>query len=576
MSRMPPRPDLPLHARARRWLAASLCLFAVLAALFAQSRPVEAQQGAQPAAATPKEEPGAKSREAALALVRGNLDQAIALFGEALDDRTLPNDRRATLFNDRGVAFARRGLHREAIEDYNRAIQLYPEFAAVYNNRGNLLLGLDATREAIKDFDRAIALAPGYAAAFSNRAGAHIRLGDTDRALSDYARAIELTPNSTAALNGRGRAHLAAFRPHAAIRDFTRAVNTDARFGPAYRSRGEAKLATSRFEDAIEDFSRAIAFDPRSAEIYVLRGIAYLEAENTASALKDFGTAIELAPSQAAPYALRGYANAKAEAFDEAISDLAKAVEVDPKAALAYAYRAWAYRLQQELDLAAREADRALKLDPGSAEGFWARGEVNAAKGLLDEAASDYRRALELGPRLKDARKALARLGQTEATRGALVPGAGLDGWRVHQEDRQFVALNDDFPRLRVSLEMMGPGSPRILEWQLRPAPFEGIGTLRFTAGTMPSARGPEEVEHTAIVDLQNQTIVSVQVHRQGDRIAKWTWEEGRVLVASADGITDELQLRQMKPKEAPPVVAQRPAPRKPKNFFEALFGFSF
>ncbi len=93
----------------------------------------------------------------------------------------------------------RRGLHREAIEDYNRAIQLYPEFAAVYNNRGNLLLGLDATREAIKDFDRAIVLAPGYAAAFSNRAGAYIRLGDTERALADYARAIELTPGSTAA-----------------------------------------------------------------------------------------------------------------------------------------------------------------------------------------------------------------------------------------------------------------------------------------------------------------------------------------------------------------------------------------
>ncbi len=138
---------------------------------------------------------------------------------------------------------------------------------------------------------------------------------------------------------------------------------------------------------------------------------------------------------------------------------------------------------------------------------------------------------------------------------------------------RQFVALNDDFPRLRVSLEMMGPGNPRILEWQLRPAPFEGIGTLRFHRRHNADGARAREVEHTAIIDLQNQTIVSVQVHRQGDRIAKWTWEEGRVLVASADGITDELQLRQMKPKEPPPVVAQRPAPRKPKNFFEPCSG---
>ena len=147
----------------------------------------------------------------------------------------------------------------------------------------------------------------------------------------------------------------------------------------------------------------------------------------------------------------------------------------------------------------------------------------------------------------------------------------------MHQQERQFVALNDDYPRLRVSLEMMGPGSPRILEWQLRARPLRGHRHAalhrRHHADGARTRRGGNT---PAIVDLQTQTIVSVQVHRQGDRIAKWTWEEGRVLVASADGITDELQLRQMKPKEPPPVVAQRPPPRKPKNFFEALFGFSF
>src|SRR5437879_827912 len=79
-------------------------------------------------------------REAAAALVRGNVDQAITIYTEALEDKSLPNDRRATILNDRGVAYSRRQQQKEAIEDFNRAIQLYPEFAAVYNNRGNVLL----------------------------------------------------------------------------------------------------------------------------------------------------------------------------------------------------------------------------------------------------------------------------------------------------------------------------------------------------------------------------------------------------------------------------------------------------
>src|SRR5262245_16642829 len=90
-----------------------------------------------------------KAREAGAALARGNFDQAIALYTEALQDKTLPNDRRAMLLADRGVAYARRQSPRDAIEDFNRAIQLFPEHAAIYNNRGTVLLGIGAVREAM-------------------------------------------------------------------------------------------------------------------------------------------------------------------------------------------------------------------------------------------------------------------------------------------------------------------------------------------------------------------------------------------------------------------------------------------
>ena len=86
-------------------------------------------------------QPSTRLRDAGAALQRGNADQAITLYNEALDDKALPNDRRATILNDRGVAYSRRQQYKEAIDDFNRAIQLYPEYAAVYNNRGNVLLG---------------------------------------------------------------------------------------------------------------------------------------------------------------------------------------------------------------------------------------------------------------------------------------------------------------------------------------------------------------------------------------------------------------------------------------------------
>ena len=358
--------------------------------------------GAAPLPSAADDQSTLRAREAGAALARGNVDQAIALYTEALDDKTLPNERRATILNDRGVAHARRQSTKEAIDDFNRAIQLYPEYAAVYNNRGNVLLGVGAVREAIKDFDRALVLAPGYAAAFTNRAGAHMKLGQVDRAIADYTKAIALVPASPAALTGRGRAHLAAHRPHGAIRDFTRAVTLDARFGAAYRGRAEAKMAIERYDEAIEDFSRAIAFEPRNAELYPLRGRGLPGGRQRR--LRDQGLRNgHRARARKRPGATwrAGFAYAKAEAYEDALNDFARAIELEPRSPKAFAYRAWTYRQQQQPELGLKDVERALQLDANSAEAHWARGEINEALGRAELAIADLHKALSFDPRLE-------------------------------------------------------------------------------------------------------------------------------------------------------------------------------
>ena len=239
--------------------------------------------------------------EAASELVKGNPSQAIAAYTEALGDTSLPNDRRATILTDRAVAYARTGQNKLALEDFNRAVQLFPEYAAVYNNRGSLLLTLGLTREAIKDFDRAITLAPGYAAAYNNRAGARVRLGEHAEAMGDYTKAIELLPQNAAPLSGRGRAHLALGRPHAAMRDFTRAATADA-LPHGLPEPGGSTSGARPLRRGDRGPLRAIAFDAGNAELYVLRGHGYLASDNTASALKDFARVLELDPNSAAGY----------------------------------------------------------------------------------------------------------------------------------------------------------------------------------------------------------------------------------------------------------------------------------
>jgi tetratricopeptide (TPR) repeat protein len=484
-------------------------------------------------------------QEGASALLRGNAAQAVTLYTDALKETSLTNDRRGAILNDRAVAYARSGQTKLAIEDFNRAVQLFPEHAATYNNRGNLLLSLGLAKEAIRDFDRATLLSPGYAAAFANRAGAFDRLGQPGEALRDYTRAIELMPQSAVPLAGRGRVLLALGKPHAAIRDFGRAVNTDARFSNAYRGRAAAKLRIGRYDDAIEDLSRAIAFDNGNVDVYLLRGYAYLGARNFASAIRDFARAVELDPKSADAYAGRGLGNGYVEAFDDALADLTRAIELDPRNATSFAYRAIVYNEAGQRDVGLKDVETALKLDANCAEAFWARGAIAEAQERKLEALGEYRRALALNSGLVLVSEAVKRLGgELPDSSDVPVAGLGVDGWNVVTRGTDYFAIHPDFAGLRVPLETPGIGQPKLLEWELKKAPMKGIGLLRFYGGTVAAKSGPQDVELAAIVDLNARSVVAVEPHKLGSKTSKWTWEEGKVIVASVDGVTDEFNLR--------------------------------
>ena len=538
--------------------------------------------GADTAARAAPGDPAETAEEGAGALVRGEAQAAVYNYTEALKDRALSNDRRAAILNDRGVANVKLGQTRQAFEDFNLAAQLFPEFAAVYNNRGNLLLSLGLAKEAIKDFDRALVLAPGYAAAFNNRGGALMRIGQPADAIDDYTKSVRLMPSNPTPLSGRGLAHLALDRPQAAIRDFSRAVRADARFAAGYRNRAEAKLAVESFDEAIEDLSRAIAFDPNHADSYLLRGRAYLSVRNISSAIKDFSKAAELDPNNAAAFAERGFAYSLAEAHDEAFADLNKAIEIDPRSGLAFAYRAHAYKLGGQIDVALRDLEVAQKLSPNAPQVFWVKANIEEAQGLNEQAIADLKKALQLKPGYRDATDALQRLGaMSQQDPDREIAGAGADSWRVVVRNGRFFAVDDRYPRLSVPLEMMGAGEPKLLEWATKEAPFDGIGTLRFFAGKSQK----EEIEMVAIIDTAAAHVVGVEPHKQGDKVSKWTWDNGKVTIASVDGVTDEFDLRIGRGPEV--AGAGRPygsssfgdAPaqvkrvkKKPKTIFDLLF----
>ncbi len=93
--------------------------------------------------------------------------------------------------------------YREAIQDYDKVIELNPEDAEAYNNRGIAKADLKQYQEAIQDYDKAIELNPEYADAYNNRGATKVTLEQYREAIQDYDKALELNPGFSDAIHNR-------------------------------------------------------------------------------------------------------------------------------------------------------------------------------------------------------------------------------------------------------------------------------------------------------------------------------------------------------------------------------------
>lgn len=494
-----------------------------------------------------------QARQGVSALLRGQYDKAIESYSEALEDRNLSDPRRANIFNDRGVAKWRLGKVREAVEDFNKAIELFPDFAVVYNNRGNALIDLGRLGEAVADFDRAITIAPAYGAAYNNRGNAHHLQSDFAAAEKDFRKAAELLPRNAVPHNGLGKAHVALGRPFAAVREFNRAIDLNARYFNAHENRANALGILQEHDEAVADYSQIIEERPEDANLYLARGTSYANARKYNPAFRDFDKALALTPDMPDAYIQRAKVHLVLKRFDSALEDADKAIAIDKERAAAYAIRAEAFLQLGRTQDALADANRALAYDASDVEATLVRAKVYDALERKIEAAEDYMAVLEANPGHPEARQALIAAGRLdENADSANGLGKPVKGWRViRTREGAFQALNSRFPKVKVPLEMYGEGQPEIVDWNQLKYDLRGVGLLEYFAGNRPG--DGKRLEYVAIVDLWKAKTVAVEPDSWGEAKSTWDWRQASVVVTDPDGNASEIQLRQQQARPASP-----------------------
>jgi tetratricopeptide (TPR) repeat protein len=111
----------------------------------------------------------------------------------------------AMAYDHRGDSYGMKDLYDQAIPDYNKAIELKPDYAGAYINRGIAYYFKRFFDQAIADFTKGIGLKPDADYAYTFRGLAYEKLGQRNQAISDYRAALRLNPNSNQSMQGLTR-----------------------------------------------------------------------------------------------------------------------------------------------------------------------------------------------------------------------------------------------------------------------------------------------------------------------------------------------------------------------------------
>jgi tetratricopeptide (TPR) repeat protein len=296
----------------------------------------------------------------------------------------------ADYWNVRGIDLHNKGKHDDAIEAYNKAINIDSYFSPAWGNKGTVLADQGNFDDAIKAHDKAITL---------NQQAA-IFLNSKVRALFNQRSHEE----EVKALNRRS------------AKAFTNKGATIQIQGKALLDRGDNLLAKGKYSDSIDAFDKAIKYDSEDVGAFSNKGSSLAALGEDHKAIEAHDKAIELKPLSPKVWNNKGEALMRQEKYSEAIEIFDRGIEAFSKAkgpatgdenklglnriaATIWYNKGNALNKLGKHDDALHAFDKAIEFDPQNLNAWNNKGIVFHGQGKYIKAIQAYDKALEINPR---------------------------------------------------------------------------------------------------------------------------------------------------------------------------------
>ncbi|MEK7699479.1 MAG: tetratricopeptide repeat protein, partial [Planctomycetota bacterium] len=206
--------------------------------------------------------------------VRGHINLGVAYDDKGLTDKAIekyqialgikPDYAEAHI--NLGVAYNNKGLSDKAVEEYRIALGIKPDYAEAYYNLGIAYKDKGLTDKAIEEYRIALRLKPDYAKAHNNIGNAYSNKGWIDKAIEHYQIALKLRPDDVEAHNNLAVAYVSKGLTDKAIEHFQISLNLKPDCADVHFNLGKIYLEKGFIDKAHKELEKVLLIKPNDYE----------------------------------------------------------------------------------------------------------------------------------------------------------------------------------------------------------------------------------------------------------------------------------------------------------------------
>jgi tetratricopeptide (TPR) repeat protein len=218
--------------------------------------------------------------------------------------------------------------------------------------------------EAMEHYQRALEIEPTNSCALISMGMIHLRQGNPEDAIALFRKALEIDPEDDDAHCSLGIALCRTGHIDEGIDQLSQAVGIDPTNITARASLGMAFAQQGRIDEAIAQFQAALVKSPSSSELHANLGHAYAGQGQLDKAIEQYRAALEQNPDDLEVLVNLGVALAHKGQFEEAIVQDRKALAIRPDSPDLHDNLGVALIQKGEMDAGIGEFKEALRLNP--------------------------------------------------------------------------------------------------------------------------------------------------------------------------------------------------------------------